>query len=193
MYFYVFFEDSTNQAGKVLLGSSERENANRIPAGGQKPFKIGIGDRQRGRVHVGMEIDAPLFLKVGVDDDDDLFLGIIEKAEGRDFAGAKPQILFQAFIRAKAQAVIIEFFGNGLKVHFLEMLGDEKIMMVSFLVAEEEILAVGAFNPLPMNERLLDGEDRKMLMPDIGNAQGGERFIDLLLSFFGHISLLYYL
>lgn len=51
------------------------------------------------------------------------------------------------------------------------MFNNNNIVAVTLFVAQKEILAMGASYCLPVTLGLFDGEDGRMLMPDIRNIE----------------------
>jgi hypothetical protein len=124
-----------------------------------------------------------------VEDDRHPPVGVLEQPERRNLAGMKPEAAVQPLVRGEAQPVVPERFGHGAEIHLFEELGDEQIMMIALLVPEEEVLAVPPLDALPMDERFLDREDGRMLMPDERNPQGGQGLVDQLFAPLRHARL----
>ena len=57
-----------------------------------------------------------------------------------------------------------------MDLHLLMALEDHEIVAVTFMVTEEEVLAVGRVDLLPIFQRQLDGRERRMCMKLITEA-----------------------
>ena len=75
---------------------------------------------------------------------------------------------------------------EGVDLHLLMTLEDHEIVAVAFMVTEEEVLAVGRVDLLPIFQRQLDGRERRMRMKLIAEAVLLKEVQDLGDSFVFH-------
>ena len=104
-------------------------------------------------------------LKVAVEHDADGVLAIVDEAERRHGSGRQPEVRHQPLGRREAQLAVADLLGHRLQIGLLRRGQHHEVVPVPFLVPQKEVLAVRRVDARPMRRRLLDGRDRRMLVP----------------------------
>ncbi len=129
----------------------------------QKTDKIFPFDNQRCCVYARMETDPLRLQKFPVDEHMHVMLLIIYQPKGRDRAGHHPQIFLQSLLGSKTELSLMQLVLYIMDVHVLVTVQQHKVVPVSFMVAEEEVLAMLGIMAGPILLGNLDCRGRRML------------------------------
>jgi len=131
-----------------------------------------------------MKVDSIAIFQILVDDDSNLFLAVVDQAKGGNRSGFQTKIAAEPLFRSKAEPVFPDLNFELLEPGSFRVLNDNKVVTVALLIAEKEILAMGASYSLPITLSSFDCEDRRMLMPDKRDAELLQNIVNFLFILF---------
>jgi hypothetical protein len=147
---------------------------------GRSDEPLEIGERKNdGRcVDVRMKCDRLGSLQVGIDHQPNRLTIVVNQAKRRDSARRDRQVLLKPFRRRKAQTFFAELPGQPLDINSLPVFGNDKVMNIPFLVAEEEVFAMRRGDARPMRGRFLHGVHGWVLVSVVGNPEPFKDVVD---------------
>ena len=100
-----------------------------------------------------------------------MVLRVVDESERGHGARGHAQIFHQSRFRGEAQLALMQLFLDVMDVHVLVTVEADQIVLVAFVVSEEEVFAVLGFVPGPVLLGNLDGRGGRMLQIFVGDVQ----------------------
>ena len=134
-----------------------------VACGAHVADEVVEADVKRGAVVVGMEGEVGVVLQVLVEEDVNVVLGIVDKSEGADGACLQTKIFVHAPLGGEAHLSLMQYVLKVVNGHIVVALEDDEVVAVALVVAEEEVLAMGARQVAPVGAPVVDGGRGGML------------------------------
>ena len=132
-----------------------------------------------------MRVDA-LAAQALVEDHGDRARVVVEDAEGRDGASREAELLLQLLLAGEGEAAAGDAAGEGLEVDLLVLVCRDDVEVALLVVAQEEVLGVGAEVGHAGGVALGHREDGLVVEGLVRDASLVEEVIEFLL---GHVSV----
>lgn len=125
-----------------------------------------------------MVADCGVPQEATVDDDGDLFFGVIDEGKGRDRAGCELEHFHESLRRGEAEFAFGKELGKGLEVDSFFGADGDKVVLIPFFVADEEIFGVTAHFRKLVFFTIFTGEEWWVVELFEGNGEGFESGVD---------------
>ena len=88
-----------------------------------------------------MEAQTGCVLKVLVDEEVDMMLGVVDEAERGDAARLQAEVFLHPRLRGEGQLALMQALLEVVDVHLMHALEDDQVMLVALVVPEKQVLA----------------------------------------------------
>lgn len=129
-----------------------------------------------------METQKGCVGKVFVDEEMYVMGLVVDESERGDTAREQPEVFFHSGFGGKTQLALMQTVLQIVDVHLMAALEDDEIVLVSLVVSEKQVLAMGGVELLPVTDGFLDGWDGRMEIDVECNAKAFQSVDDFLLT-----------
>ena len=129
-----------------------------------------------------MEAQSGGVLEVLVDEEVDVVLGVVDKAERGDAARFQAEVFLHPCFRGEGQLALVQALLQVVDVHLVHALEDDQVVFVALVVPEKQVLAVRGLKLAPVGQRLLNGAQWRVELDVELNAEADQRIDDFLLA-----------
>lgn len=165
-----------SSAGRLIV---ELHEAVGVAEGGEIAEEVVAADDNRATAIVGMERERVGFGKAVIKEKDNMMLDIVDEAKRRNATGLETKITHHSFGRSKREFAgriealrhefLLEAMLKVVNIKVVIAMEADQVMLIAFVIAEENILAMDRTIVFPPTLGLLDGFALGMVVTGVRN------------------------